>query len=296
MSAMTRREAGKLLVGGAIGVLAARGTLSAAPAINSRIRGVQIGVQGWSFREMPLADAIQACHTIGLGECEMTDINLAPPSVGDWDARTKWVRSKPVSDFKNVRPQFEKAGVNLYASTYAFRKGMSDEDIEYGFQLARVLGVRCITSSSNVSMAPRVDVFAQKYKIPVGFHGHDDTANPDEFSTEETFQRALKGASTYLRINLDIGHFTATNGDPVDFIRRYHDRIVTLHIKDRKKNHGDNVPFGEGETPIVQVLQLLRDNRWDIPANIEYEYGKPGMDTIAEVKKSFDYCRKALES
>jgi sugar phosphate isomerase/epimerase len=296
MNSMTRREAGKLLLAGVTGLVVGGQELSGATTVNSKIRGVQIGVQGWSFRDMSLADAIQACRSTGLGECELTDVNLASPSVGDWDARTKWVRSKPVTDFKDVRPQFDKAGVNLYAFTYGFRKGMTDEDIDFGFQLAKLLGVRYITSSSNVSMAPRVDPFAQKYKITVGFHGHDDTANPDEFSTEETFDRALRGASQYLAVNLDIGHFTAAGGDAVDYIRRHHDRIVTLHIKDRKKNHGENVPFGEGDTPIADVLRLLRDNRWTIPANIEYEYGKPGMNTIAEVRKSFDFCRKALES
>jgi hypothetical protein len=41
------------------------------------------------------------------------------------------------------------------------------------------------------------------------------------------------------------------------------------------------------------VLALLRDRRWAIPANIEYEYN--GGDTIAEVRRCFEYCKSALE-
>lgn len=164
--------------------------------------------------------------------------------------------------------------------------------------MAEALGVKYITASANVSVAPRVDKYAQKYKIMVGFHGHDQTSNPDEFSTPETFARAMQGASPYIGVNLDIGHFTAAGGDPVAYIREHHDKIVALHLKDRKKNHGANLPFGQGDTPIVAVLQLLRDKGWKIPANIEYEYGEEikGLDTVAEVKKCFEYCRKALES
>ena len=187
--------------------------------------------------------------------------------------------------------------MRIYALTYAFRKGVTDAGIEAGFKAAQALGVKYITSSSNVSVAPRVDPFAQKYKIMVGFHGHDDTRDPDEFSTAETFARAMKGASQYIGVNLDIGHFVAANGDPVAYIREHHQKIVTLHIKDRKKNHGANLPFGQGDTPIKEVLCLLRDNKWKIPANIEYEYGEDKrLETIAEVKKCYAYCREALES
>ena len=297
MAKIGRREATKLIAGGSAAILAQPWRLGAASWIDSKVRGVQIGAQSYSFRDRPLDACIQAFQTVGLGECELTQSHLEPDeektsrqAIRDWRLNT------PLSFFEDVRAKFDKAGVRLYAYNYSFRHDMSEAEMRRGFEMTKALGLPYITASSNVSLAPAVDKLAQEFKITVGFHGHDDTRDPDEFSTAETFERALHGASQYLAVNLDIGHFTAANGDPVAFIRGHHDRIVTLHIKDRKKNHGPNMPLGDGNTPIVAVLQLLRDQHWQIPANIEYEYGKPGMDTIVEMKKCYAYCRQALEA
>jgi sugar phosphate isomerase/epimerase len=295
MASISRREAGKVLVAGTAGVLLARKSILARPMVDSVVRGVTIGAQSYSFRDRPLDAAIQGFLTVGLSECELYQGHIEPAHLKG-EALRKWRLTVPMSRFHEVRRKFDKADIELYAYNYSFRKDFTPEEMERGFQMARALGVKYITASSNVSLAHQVDLLAQKYKIVVGFHGHDDTRDPDEFSTADSFERALKGASPYLGINLDIGHFTAANQDAVSFLRKYHQKMVTLHIKDRKKNHGDNLPFGEGDTPIKAVLHLLRDNHWKIPANIEYEYGKQGMDTIAEMKKCYAYCRKALES
>ena len=137
-----------------------------------------------------------------------------------------------------------------------------------------------------------IDPFAVAAQIYVGMHNHSKIS-AGEFATPQSFLDAMAGNSKYICINLDIGHFTAAGFDAVDYLSKHHDRIVTLHIKDRKRDHGANLPFGEGDTPIKQVLALLRDKKWKIPANIEYEY--KGADTVAEVKKCYEYCRRALE-
>lgn len=294
MDSISRREAGEIAILGAAALLAGGNRLFGAARINSVVRGVQLGAQSYSFRDRDLAAAIKAYQTVGLGECELWQGHVEPKHLSR-EALRKWRLTVPLSRFRAIRRNFDNAGILLYAYNYSFRSDFTDPEIERGFQMTQAMGLKYITASSNVSVAPRVDKYAQKYKITVGFHNHDDTANPDEFSTPATFERALKGASKYLAINLDIGHFTAANQDPVSFIKRRHARIVTLHIKDRKRNHGPAVPFGQGDTPIVAVLRLLRDNHWKIPANIEYEYGpKPGLDTIAEMKKCYAYMREAL--
>jgi sugar phosphate isomerase/epimerase len=123
----------------------------------------------------------------------------------------------------------------------------------------------------------------------VGMHNHSHIRD-DEFATPENFATAMKGTS-HIAINLDIGHFFGAGFDPVSYIDQHHNDIVTLHIKDKNKDDV-NMPFGQGDTPIVECLRLLRDKRYRIPANIEYEY--KGEDTVVEVGKCFEYCKRAL--
>jgi len=295
MVRVSRRDAGKLLLAGCAGALVPARELLSENKIDSMVRGVQIGAQAYSFRDRPLDECIAAFREVGLGECELSEghfqmANTHGPDLNQWRSET------PLSYFKGVRKKFDVAGISLSAYGYNISPQLTDEMIERGFQATLAMGLNCITTTTRVSMVPRIDRYAQKYKVMVGYHNHDKTSEPDEVASAESFAHVLKGASPYARINLDIGHFTAANEDPVTFIREHNARIVTLHLKDRKRNHGPNMPFGQGDTPIVEVLRLLRDNQWKIPANIEYEYGKPGLDPVAEVKKCYAYCRKALES
>lgn len=210
-------------------------------------------------------------------------------------AQRKWRLAATPATFKPVVKAWKDAGIDLRLLTYNMTNTegpnrMPDDEIEYGFMMAKALGVKAITTSTQVSMAKRLAPFANRHKIPVGFHGHDQTANPDEVSTEATFE-AVMAESPYIWANLDIGHYTAANGDAVAFINKHHARITNLHLKDRKKDHGPNMPFGQGETPIKEVLRLLKKTKWDIPANIEFEYQG---DPLVEIPKCIEYCKQAL--
>lgn len=278
---LTRRQFSSLALG-AVAV--------AAPKINSTFHGVIIGAQSYSFRDMPVDKAIQAMADIGIGECEMYQGHIEPRGVPREELR-KWRLSVSLDEFKKLGQKFRDAGIDLHAYNYSFKNDFTDEEIDRGFQMARALGAKVITASATVDVSERVDRAAQKYKMRVGMHNHSNL-KPNEFASPESFDAARKGRSKYIAINLDIGHFTAANFDALQYLTEHHADIVTLHIKDRKKNQGANLPFGEGETPIKQVLHLLRDKKLKIPANIEYEY--KGADTLTEVRKCFEYCKSAL--
>jgi sugar phosphate isomerase/epimerase len=265
----------------------------AVAAIDSRVAGVQIGAQSYSFRDRPLDAMISAMATIGLGECELWQGHVEPrTSSGDRRAELrKWRTASSLDYFKQIREKFDRAGIKLSAYNYSFRDDFTDQEIERGFEMAKALGVKALTASSTVSVTRRVAPVAAKYKMMVGMHGHDNLADPNEFAKPESFETAMR-ESKWIGLNLDIGHFIAAGYDPIPFLKKYHKRTVTVHIKDRKKQQGPNVPWGEGDTPVKPTLEALRDGHWNIPANIEYAY--KGADPLVEVKKCYEYCRAAL--
>jgi sugar phosphate isomerase/epimerase len=295
----SRRDFGKIMLAGV------PLSMISLPEIKSAFKGVRIGIQSYSFRTLSLDDALKAMAEIGIGECELFSGHIEPrpqmgppgpngrptPNPGFRDEIRKWRLTTPLDTFTAVKKKFDAAGVKLQAYNYSFNDSFTDEEIERGFEMAKALGVKVITASATVSVAKRVGVYADKHKITVAMHNHDNLTDPNQYAKPESFAAAM-AHSKYIGINLDIGHFTAANYDPIPYIQQNHARITNLHIKDRKKDHGANVVWGTGDTPIKPVLQLLKSKKYDIPANIEYEYR--GDDAIAEVRKCFQFMKDAL--
>jgi sugar phosphate isomerase/epimerase len=206
-----------------------------------------------------------------------------------------WRKSSGKNTWKAVREKFNAAGIDVSLLCYNMRDAMKDEEIEYGFSMAEGLGVKGITTSTTLTMAKRIAPIADKHKLLVGYHGHDATNNPNETATLESYA-TLMAYGKYNGVNLDIGHFTASNYNAVEFIQKHHAKITNLHVKDRKKDHGPNVvEWGTGDTPIKEVLQLLKKEKYGFPANLELEYPIPaGSDIIAEAKKCFAYVKSCL--
>jgi sugar phosphate isomerase/epimerase len=250
---------------------------------------VTIGVQSYSFRDRSLADAIAGMQRLGLPSCELWQNHVEPRGITREEMR-QWRETIGLDHFHRIRDQFAKAKVSLSAYNISFTDTFSDAEIDRGFEMAKALGAPLITSSSNVKTTQRVAAAAERHKMLVGMHNHS-RIDANEFATAKSLTDAIQ-ANRFIRVNLDIGHFTAANEDAVAFLQQHHARIVTLHIKDRKRDQGATVPFGEGDAPIVKVLNLLQQNGWPIPANIEYEY--KGGDSVDEVGKCLAYCRKAL--
>jgi sugar phosphate isomerase/epimerase len=260
--------------------------------------GVRLGAQTYSFRQMErpqgsdMSDVlVQALSACGLRECELWSPQLEPVKAPR-DVLRAWRIETPLDHFRAVRRKFDAAKIAIRAFNYSFNDSFTEPEIDRGFDIARALGAEFITASSTLSAAKRVAPFAERHKMVVAMHNHSNLKDPNEFATPESFAAAL-ALSKYFKINLDIGHFTAANFDAVAYLREHHANITNLHVKDRRRDQGPNVEWGQGDTPMRQVLQLLKQNKWPIAAYLEYEYKGAGTP-VEEVKKGLEYMRAAL--
>jgi len=263
---------------------------------NSKVAGVQLGLNvPYSFANGAMSgdDILKNCLRLDLSAVELrtqpVEAFLGAPKANA-EQLAQWRKSVSMDRAKEFRKKYEAAGVRIEIVKVDGLFKMSDDELEYAFTLAKAIGGRAISSeiSRSDEELKRVGEFADKHQLMVGYHGHATT-------TPEHWERAFSLAK-YNGANVDLGHFVAgNNASPIPFIKEHHDRITHVHLKDRKMHNGPNTPFGEGDTPIAEVLRLIRDQKWNIQGTIEFEYKVPaGSDRMTEIARAIQYCRAAL--
>lgn len=314
MTHLSRRDFAKLSLG-ALPLLSGTSRLvAAAGKSKTETSGVQIGLNvPYSFGNPAMSgDEILAnCVQLGLGGVELraqpveaflgapanlvgakAKVAQAGAAQSNAEQLRTWRATAPVARAAEFRRKYEAAGVKIEVLKVDNIFKITDAELDYAFTLAKALGARAISTEISKSDEDhkRVGSFADKHKVMVGYHGHASTG-PADWEKAFTFAK-FNGA------NVDLGHFVAGNdASVVEFVKKHHARITHVHVKDRKSkaNGGANLPFGQGDTPIAEVLRLIRDNKWPIQATIEFEYKVPeGSTRMAEIAKCVKFCRDAL--
>jgi len=289
---------------------------------NSKFGGVQIGINApYSFHNMPGSadDIIKYMTQLNLSAVELRTQPVEaflgapvvpaaprrnePPATPEQQAARKaaaedlrkWRLGVSMDRVKSFRKKYEDAGILIQIVKVDGIDTMEDDVVDYAFNVAKTLGAHALSCEIPVSRTKRLGEFATKHKLMVGYHGHANMTSPEAFAKPESWETAM-AYSKYNGINLDIGHFIAGNNvSPIDFIKKHHDRITHVHLKDRKFNNGPNVPWGQGDTPITEVLQLMKREKYPFQGTIEFEYPVPkDSDLLTEIGKCVKFCENAL--
>jgi sugar phosphate isomerase/epimerase len=291
-----------------------------APAILRQAKGVKIGAISYSFRALPssVEEILGYLKKVGVDTVELmggpAEEFAGAPKAPSWSRVGTRMTDAERAEFQKAREAYDKE-----AGAWRMKAGMakfeelgkmyrdagieidilklgdprwSDAEIDYAFRAAKAVGARGISFEISNEAAQRMGPFATKHQLIIGMHNHTQVA-------EEGFSFDVPlSTSTYSMLNLDIGHYVAGLGtSPVPIIQKYHDRISHLHLKDRQSpdKGGANLPWGQGDTPIADVLRLLQKESYPITAMVELEYDIPeGSDVLTEAAKCVAFCRGAL--
>jgi sugar phosphate isomerase/epimerase len=206
----------------------------------------------------------------------------------------KWRSEVDYSKFEELRDLYAANGISIYAfKPSVFGKDNTDEDIRYGMRAAKALGANHVTVEhpEDDEHTARLGKIAEEEGILMAYHGHMQ-------QTPTLWDTALAQSSGN-SMNLDFGHYIAAeNENPLQIIKDKHASIASMHLKDRQKksNGGGNLMWGAGDTPIAEVVTLIRDNGYTFPITVELEYKIPeGSDAVQEVKRSYEYIKNILK-
>ena len=270
------------------------------------IGGVDISVITYSFKPglEDMETIIQYCLDSNSDNIELMGSHVErsigmPRSKKD---SPEWRSNVSMNEFKKVKKAFNEKGINIFAyKPPCMGTRNKDEEIEYAMKATKALGADYVTAElTDKTNTKRISYYAEKYNVKVGYHAHlqaSDTAWDFALSSSE---------NNYA--NLDIGHYIAAGGENtketlLKFIEKNHSRICSLHLKDRQAGKSsnyvgsDNQIWGQGDTPIKEVLLLMQKNSYDFTATIELEYRIPdGSTAVKEVIKCMDYCKAVLDS
>ena len=301
-------------------------TASALPGWVSRtaamqVRGVKVGLITGSLNPLgelggrdPIDVIIEQCKQLDVLDVELVTVfpqgqpevvnggrfgqppaQITPDYMKTRQALRDWRIALPLDRFKEVRRKFAAAKLNLFSYVYTIDDHMTDAEIEAAFRQLQALGVPMFTTNqTRVGMGPRIAPLSEKYNIKAAWHPHAEIHDPNEVATPASMEKLLAMSKSFV-INLDIGHFAAGNNDVLAFLKKHHERIAHLHVKDRKRDKGPNVQLGTGDTPIKESATLIRDERWPIMLILEREYRDAPGSPVEQTRWQLNYLKGLLE-
>jgi sugar phosphate isomerase/epimerase len=204
-----------------------------------------------------------------------------------------WRLALPINKYEGVKKLFDEAGISIHIIKFSPAQ-WSDEEIDYAFKAAKILGAKGVTEEIGEASVKRLAPFAEKHGVYAIFHQHM------QFATAGFSYDPFMAVSKAVMFNFDAGHFFGSTGlHPNTIIDKYHDRIVSIHIKDKTGPKTDpantNQVWGQGEMPLAEVLLNIKNKKYPIFCDVELEYDvKPWSDPVKEVKTCVNYAKQIL--
>lgn len=233
------------------------------------------GAQGGGFQRQPLTPEQEAARA------------KYAQDLKDWRV------GLDMSKVAAAKKLFDDAGIGIHIVKFSPGR-WSDEEIDYAFRAAKAMGAKGVCDEIGEDAVKKMAPIAEKHGMYAVFHNHM------QFATEGFSYDPFLAVSPAVMMNFDAGHFFGSTGiHPNTIIEKYHDRLFSVHMKDKTGPNSDppnqNQVWGQGEVPIADILLLIKKNKWPLYCDIELEYEiKPWSNPVKEVKTCIQYARNIL--
>jgi len=227
----------------------------------------------YTFRDRSFYEALEVLAAMGV--CRVEPAFFLPLSKEQPDLKTgesltpdkRREMKRRMSDLGITMPNYY---APLEADKSAYRKV---------FDFAKEMEVETLVAEPPPETFETLDGLCQEYKINLAIHNHPEGPN-SKYWNPDTFVQACKGRSSRIGACPDTGHWVRSGLDTLESLRKYQNRIITVHLKDAAesgKRDSRDVPLGTGKANYSGILKQLYDWKWRGVMSVEYEHLSPQL-------------------
>ena len=244
--------------------------------------GWKLGLQTWTFRDRTAMEAIATAERLGLKYLEMypgQDLGKAFPGAKVGPEMSDELRAELRKHLVSHNVKLMNFGVVNIKNNEAEARKL--------FEFARDMGIVTITCEPEMAAWDMVEKLAEEFKINAACHDHP---KPTPYWNPDTVLEAIKARSKRLGACADTGHWTRSELNPVECLKKLEGRVISLHFKDISPPglRGTDRPWGTGDGNARGVLEELHRQGFKGLICVEYESGK-GAELEANVVKCIEW-------
>ncbi len=138
----------------------------------------------------------------------------------------------------------------------------------------------------------KIIAMCQRNGIQLNLHNHTYEVEDNLYDLKGTLARVPNA-----KLGPDLNWLVRGGVDPVEFIRRFGDRIVFLHLRDQKADGKWSEAMGEGNMDYLAIGRALHEVKFSGDAVIELAHEKdftPSRPLRESLKMSREFVRKTL--
>lgn len=198
----------------------------------------------------------------------------------------------PAEAIEKAQKKLQEAQMRL-VGYYVGDFGKDEAEARKYFEFGKKMGIEFFVSEPKAELLPVLDKLAQEFEISLAYHNHPKDPQKPEYTNwdPEQVMKMIKPLSKRIGICADTGHMIRSGMDPVEGLKKYEGRIISLHLKDvnEKGEKGHDVPLGTGIGNVKGQLEELKRQNFRGVIAIEYEHNME--DNLADVQKSVEFLR-----